>query len=453
MGVVESTIIEIKPTERNEVDALPVKYNITDAAINQLRLQYAGLEIIDKLSYKAVVTAIADVRGRRTSVEKRRKELKAEVLDYGRRVDGEAKRITELLEAIEEPLKSKRQTEDSKEVIRIAAIQAKIDTIKTMVPTVPTSSDALSEILFNLDTMEIGVDFEEFREQAESVRAEASAKINQMISDRLKWEAEEKSRQEELSMLEAIKTENFRIEAERKAREEADEKIRRAEREAIEEEKRFLLVEREKIEAAKLIEQERKEREVWEQQDKEMRTRIQFQEKKYRDRFDLMKGPIKFNTSRGFDQELHGIGFVDRETGEEIISHDDVLGLSDDDFSAVADGYNLRVIARKKGAEAKAAKERVEFERIAIEKAEQKAKEKQEREEAERKSKAEAEAGELARQEALKPDKKKLLDFSYRLESLNISKTTSQGAKIIAFEIMDRVDKLINFIRIEVEKL
>lgn len=89
-----------------------------------------------------------------------------------------------------------------------------------------------------------------------------------------------------------------------------------------------------------------------------MREYIQSQEKKYRDRFELMKGPIGFNTSTGFDQELHGTGFVDRETDEEIVSHDDVLGLSDDDFAAVADGYNLRVIARKKEAEAKAEKKK-----------------------------------------------------------------------------------------------
>lgn len=249
------TVIDIEQIEQNEVDALPVKYNITDTAINQLRLQYAGLEIIDKPSYKAVVSAIADIRGRRTAVEKRRKELKAGALDYGRRVDGEAKRITELLEAIEEPLKERKVAEDSKETKRISSIQERIEAIRMMVPTVPTSPDALSEILFDVDTMEIGQNFEELREQAEAVRAEASARICQMIVDRLKWEAERKACQKELVRMEAIKAENARIEAERKSREEAEEKIRRAEREAIEIERRALEAEKAKLEIEKKQEQ------------------------------------------------------------------------------------------------------------------------------------------------------------------------------------------------------
>ncbi len=421
MEVVESTIIEVEPTERNEVDALPVKYDITNAAINQLRLQYAGLEIIDKPSYKAIVAAIADVRGRRTSVEKRRKELKAGALDYGRRVDGEAKRITELLEAIEEPLKEKKLAEDSKETKRITHIQGRIEAISKMVPTVPTSSDALSEIIFDLDTMEIGADFEEFREHAESVRAEASAKINQMISDRLKWEDEEKSRQEELSMLEAIKAENSRIEAERKSREEADEKIRRAEREAIEAERRALEAEKAKLETEKRAENDRKEQEE---------QRI-----------------LTIRNARYRELESIGVNYTSDNLGR----------LTQDQYNDVYQQHRVEwdrgQEAKRIEAEEKAARERNEFERIAKEKAEKEAKEKQEREESDRKAKAEAEAAELTRQEALKPDKEKLLDFSYRLESLNISKTTSQGAKILAFEIMDRVEKLINFVRIEVEKL
>ena len=88
------TIRDMEVVKQNEmvaVENLPIKYDTTDSAIAQLKAEYAPLVITDKASYKAVVAAISDVRGRRTAVEARRKELKAGALEYGRKVDARAK--------------------------------------------------------------------------------------------------------------------------------------------------------------------------------------------------------------------------------------------------------------------------------------------------------------------------------------------------------------------------
>tara|TARA_R110000868_G_scaffold84519_7_gene238231 strand:- start:1612 stop:2055 length:444 start_codon:yes stop_codon:yes gene_type:complete len=72
--------------------------------------------------YKAVSSGIAIVRDLRVSVEATRKALKEDSLAWGRKVDAEAKRITEQLKEIEEPLRLvKQQIDDAKEAAKKAA--------------------------------------------------------------------------------------------------------------------------------------------------------------------------------------------------------------------------------------------------------------------------------------------------------------------------------------------
>lgn len=81
-----------------------VKYSVADAEIQKLSESYMALTIADendKNGFDLVHAARMDVRGKRIAVESKRKELKAGALEYGRAVDGEAKRLTALLEPIE----------------------------------------------------------------------------------------------------------------------------------------------------------------------------------------------------------------------------------------------------------------------------------------------------------------------------------------------------------------
>jgi len=98
------------------------QFSIPDAAIAQMRDEFMPLKIIDindTKGFKMVRAARITVKKHRIQVEKVRKELKADALAYGRKVDGEAKRITALLAPIESYLQDEEsRIEDIKERIR-----------------------------------------------------------------------------------------------------------------------------------------------------------------------------------------------------------------------------------------------------------------------------------------------------------------------------------------------
>ena len=98
-----------------------ILYDITDAAIAEMKSIYMGLAITDledKEQFDAVHSARMTVKGKRVEVEKRRKELKADALAYGREVDGKAKDIFEKLEPIETHLdrEEKKVTDEQKRI-------------------------------------------------------------------------------------------------------------------------------------------------------------------------------------------------------------------------------------------------------------------------------------------------------------------------------------------------
>jgi len=116
------------------------RFNITDAAIAKLNADYMALTVQDASDdngYKVIKTARMDIVHLRGKVEKTRVALKAESLEYGRRIDGEAKRIMALLEPIETYLTGQeRIVDDEKARIKAEAeakeaerIQVRIDTI------------------------------------------------------------------------------------------------------------------------------------------------------------------------------------------------------------------------------------------------------------------------------------------------------------------------------------
>lgn len=99
------------------------KFNLTDCAIAELKEQYMSLivnGIDDKEGLKAVNAARKMVKGYRIDIDKRRKELNADALEYQRRINGEAKRITALIEPIENHLANEeKKIDDEIERIKI----------------------------------------------------------------------------------------------------------------------------------------------------------------------------------------------------------------------------------------------------------------------------------------------------------------------------------------------
>lgn len=93
-----------------------VSFPVADQAIAEMRERYMPLKIVgvnDRAGYALVREARLEVKGTRCAVENRRKELKADALEWGRKVDAEAKRLTSLLEPIELHLEQQEKAHDA----------------------------------------------------------------------------------------------------------------------------------------------------------------------------------------------------------------------------------------------------------------------------------------------------------------------------------------------------
>lgn len=130
---------ELQTTQTTDLAA--IDYNVTDAAIAELKQKHVASTVTNNRELAVVQASITELTKIRTSVEKKRKELKADALEWGRKVDTEAKRITALIEEIEQPLIDvKKSYNDEQERIkaeaarkekeRVEVIKERIDSIR-----------------------------------------------------------------------------------------------------------------------------------------------------------------------------------------------------------------------------------------------------------------------------------------------------------------------------------
>jgi len=255
-----------------------VKYDVTDAAIQQMEADYIVLTVQgldDEAGFKMVHEARMVVKTHRVAVEKKRKELKANALEWGRKVDSEAKRIFGLLEPIETHL----QTEEDKvtkekerikaekirlEQERVERIRAKIQAIKEMgEPNFfhKKTSEVLLIPLEVLSDTEISEEiYMEFKPEADKVMFDTLKALRAAYEDQLLFEKEEAERKAEAERLEKVRKEQEAKERELEEKRNAEEEKVRLEREYIENERRKIQAEKDRIEAEKRAEQERKDR-------------------------------------------------------------------------------------------------------------------------------------------------------------------------------------------------
>jgi len=390
--------------ETNLTYAPLVKYDVSAAAIEKLRKQYAGLQIVDAASYREVVKAIADVRDKRVAVEKRRKELKADALEYGRRVDAEAKRLTTLLLPIEEELKTTKQAEDDRraeekaakeraEKERIEKIVAKLFELQS-IPQALTgkTSIELQRLLAETRQRQLTEEiFEEYLPKAERLHTEAVERIERAIEAALIAEQEEAKRQaEELRR---------KQEEERLAKE-------RAERDAAQR----LIQAREKAER----EAEIARFEALKKQQEETRRALEAQRSKLQQRARDLEA-----RERDIETEKRRIEEV-RRAEEERIAREEAERKAAEEAKAKAQQ------------EAKEAAERAECQRIEQEKA-----------------KAEAEA----RAKELQPDADKLLEFANRLMDTRADALKSDAAYKIYGQARTMIHGIDHYIRTQVKTL
>ena len=223
-----------------------VTYSITEAEIAKTREACAGLTCDTPSGYEAVRVAIGNLRSTRTAIEKRRVELKADALAYGRLVDTEAKRFTGLILEIEEPLKAKKQVVDDeatrvqreKEAAALKAVQDEIDRNNAL-------KAAAEQAARDAERAKMDAEREALRVERERLAAEQASIVAARKAEEDRAAAARKVEQDRLD------AERAKVDAERRA----EETRQRAERQKVEDEQRAerqrLDAERRAIEAAK----------------------------------------------------------------------------------------------------------------------------------------------------------------------------------------------------------
>jgi hypothetical protein len=376
---------------------IPKEYGVTDAKLAELAAKYKDLqEIKDPASRAMAAGGRRECRELRVAVEHKRKELKADALEFGRRVDGEAKRITESLREIEDPLdalikadETRREEERQAKLRVIAEAEAKerarVDEIKGRIESRYGDSALLSlhslpsqGILERIQQEEVITEadgFAEFAEEARRRQIEFTDKAGELHGAKAEAEAE---------------AERQRLEAEKLAEE----------RRQFEEEQRLA---REKAEAEQTArqEKERQEREERERSESALQARI----REERESIEAERRQLR--------EEQEAMEAEKRRIEEESLAK---IRAEDEE------------------------KRRQEMQEQARLCAEQDLKERQEREERERLAREEAERMAKEREEMLKPDQEKIQSFALDLLAVKWPVlTTPEGQRA-----MERIKKKIS---------
>ncbi len=200
------------------------EFNATEIALADFKLQYQSLvfNVATTAGMADAKAARMTLRGHRTSLEKRRKQLKEDILVRGRLIDGEAKRITAEIEALEDPIdaqikaeenrkEAERQEKARQEAARVKAINDKIDAIRNHGATVQTELADLTALLDQAKAIQISQDeFQEFAPLALLTRDTAIAQLQALADARRTFEqqcaeqeAEQQRQAEEAAKLRA----------------------------------------------------------------------------------------------------------------------------------------------------------------------------------------------------------------------------------------------------------
>lgn len=245
-----------------------VAYSRTEAALAELRAKYqdARYDLSTTAGDKAARAARLELTTTRTSLEKKRKELKAPAVEFGRKVDAEAARLTGELLALENPIDAQikadeRRREDersAREEAEAARKKVHTDAIAKIAGYVAQAAEMpsarIAAGLAFLEGMEL-TGFEEFTEEAAATRQRTVAALQAMF-------AKAKARENEEARLKAEREEQARVAAEqaetaRQLKAEQDELARQ--REVLAAEQRRQEAERERI---RREEQERADQEA-----------------------------------------------------------------------------------------------------------------------------------------------------------------------------------------------
>ena len=206
-----SSILEVTKEQYPEL----VKLRRQDTAIAELAEKFSALTITgidDREGYEAVHKARMVCVKTRTGIENIRKELKADALEYGRRVDAEAKRITALLEPIENRLVAQQKAVDDAK----AAIARKREEEAIAAALVRVDQLAKYGCFAALSAVR-GMTDEQFQAELNAAKSKHEAEQQRKAEEAERIRKEDEARAAKDAELKAKEAELARIEAEQKA--------------------------------------------------------------------------------------------------------------------------------------------------------------------------------------------------------------------------------------------
>lgn len=263
------------------------EYGETAAGLAELRQRHHGVvyDVTVPKQMKAAKEARAELRTLRTGLEKRRTEIKAPALERCRLIDSEAKRITDEIRALEEPIDVQIKAEESRkqaeELARLEAERQRVEGIALAIEAirnVPSGLIGKPAIIIEGQLAKLRAEtldpefYAERMREAQDALAATVARVEQQLAAQREQEAEQKRIAAEREELERMRAENERL------RREADERAAAERAEA----ERQAQAERDRL-AAEQRAREEAERAERQRQEDEARTAREAQERAERE--------------------------------------------------------------------------------------------------------------------------------------------------------------------------
>jgi len=260
-----------------------VEYSPTEAALAELRARIGGATYV-VITAEGMEHAKRDRRELttlRTSLEKKRVEIKAPALAHCQKIDTEAKRITAAIIELEKPIDDLIKAEERrkeeiraeaarKEQERIDAIMDRINKIKNSPEKALTmTAEALADAVSIFKSIEIGPEYAEFQERVIKIKDGVLVELEKILADKIETERIAEEERIERERLEAEAQEKRRLEdiereRQRLANEAEAERLRieRENNDAIRKEQERIFLEREREQKEKDLEIQKEQQRI-----------------------------------------------------------------------------------------------------------------------------------------------------------------------------------------------
>lgn len=181
--------MEIKDIDIEKGLIIAEEYKTADIAIEQLAetLPTSVNPLQSKAEHAAIKKEIKPIKTLITAIEKRRKELKAPIIDAGRLVDKEAKRLsgklTELIAPLVDAEKEYKERIEREKEERQQYGQSKIDWMRnTAANAIHMTSDQIEQAISEIIELDTSVKFYELTVQATRLRDKTLNGLAEMLS-------------------------------------------------------------------------------------------------------------------------------------------------------------------------------------------------------------------------------------------------------------------------------